>query len=203
VQARLAEIYPDEEVDEGGSGLRPRHLAAIVIIPIVVFGLSLLVASLLLRPQKPATAAPTPKPATAQPSAASSPAATVKSPVPTPVASVAPPPATPFQLVPSPVRASAAFTQGTGACAGFPPGAQFSDNFTFTTANGVLTLKQLSTNEVTSGPVQPDGSFSVKAADSSESYTGKISGLSATANYEHVDRANCKQAYTVNFKFQP
>jgi hypothetical protein len=204
-QARLAAMQADEEIDEGSTGLRPRHLAAIVIIPLVVFGLSLLVASLLVKPkgseQRPAAAVTaTPQ---AQPSAAASAAAT-----PTTTATASPPPtavapaATPFQLVPSPVRASAAFTQGTGACPGFPPGPQFSDSFTFTTNNGTLTLKQLSTNEVTSGPVQPDGSFAVKAANSSESYTGKISGLNATASYEH-NAAGCRQTYTVNFRFQP
>jgi hypothetical protein len=203
--ARLAAMHADDEIDEGGTGLRPRHLALIVIIPIVVFGLSLLAATLLLRPKvpdHPAAAAATKAPS-AQPSSAVSPVASpAKTPVPTPVPSAAVPPPTPFQLVPSPVRASAAFTQGTGACPGFPPGAAFSDNFMFTTTNGTLTLKQLSTNDVTSGPVQPDGSFAVKAADSKESYAGKISGLTATANYEY-NAAGCKQTYTVNFKFQP
>jgi hypothetical protein len=190
-------------------GLAPRHLAAIVVIPILVFGASLLAASLLLRPSAPkppvagvngertATAAPS-----APPTGSVLPRTTTSPPAnPSQATTPTGQQPTPFQLVPSPVRASGTFAQGAGGCPGFP-GAQFTDQFTFSAANGTLTLKQGSTGDVTTGPIQPDGSFSVKAADSSESYTGRISGLAASGNYEH-SKGGCKQTYVMSWRFQP
>ena len=108
------------------------------------------------------------------------------------------PAATPFRLVPSPVQASASFANFTGTCTDDPPA--FYDRFTFTTGQGTLTVRQASTSQVSTGPIQPDGTFHVSAADGRETYDGRIQGLNATAHFVEA-RDTCSGAYDVTFRF--
>lgn len=207
--------HDEADAEEGRFGLGPKQLAAIVVIPILVFGVSLLGASLLLKPSTPtleASQRPTAGGAVAAATAGAPSAAASHAPAAAPTAAGTAAPArtatpappgqqpTPFRLVPSPVSAVGNFTQGSGGCRGFP--ASWYDQFIFSTSSGTLTLKQVSTGDTSTGPVQPDGNFSVKAADGSETYTGRITGLTANANYEHLDASGCKETYVMSFRFQ-
>jgi hypothetical protein len=97
------------------------------------------------------------------------------------------------------VRASALFSNGHGRCGGYP--ASFRDTFVFSTADGVLTTRQLSTGDVDTGPVSPDGSFSIADSAIGESYRGQITGLTATAAYAQRNRSGCVETYQVTFRF--
>jgi hypothetical protein len=107
--------------------------------------------------------------------------------------------ATPYRLVPSPVRATATFTVEPGhECAGMPR--SLSDVLIFSTANGQLTIRQPSTGGVSSGPIDPTGTFAVRGSVVHETYTGRISGGSATAE-NVLESGGCTATYGVAVHF--
>ena len=141
----------------------------------------------------PAPPSPTAPPA---PSPTATPVPAGPGPTPAPIPTAAP---TPFRLVPSPVQASAAFGSFAGTCTDDPPA--FNDRFTFTTLDGQLTLRQASTGQITSGPIQPDGTFHVTGSGGHEAYDGRIQGLRADAHFVEVRVGGCTGAYEVAFRF--
>jgi hypothetical protein len=75
-----------------------------------------------------------------------------------------------------------------------------SDVLIFSTANGQLTIRQPSTGGVSTGPIDPTGTFAVKGSVVHETYTGHISGGSATAE-NVLESGGCTATYGVAVHF--
>lgn len=155
-------------------------LLAIAVLTMLAYNLS--------RPG-PVAGKPVPGPSTsAQPTATAQPTS-------------APPTAAPATPAPAPTvsdQATAAgiFSGGVGGCPGTDT--SYVDQFTFTVLGSVLTIRQPSTGDSSTGPVGPDGSF--HTTSNSEDYLGKISEGTATATYKYL-YAGCTETYAATFKF--